>query len=210
MRLQAAQDALLLYSLCPAAEHSKVSSRRVGCNGVGMPRRRQACAPSTMILKARPPLLLLLQEGHPEGPERIAAIHSALDASGLASHPAVARLEPPSLTDAAARQALSQRLQLVHPKGYLRRLAEICGSLEVWSTARDTIAGCMCPLQHGVGGWRALRRRTRPRAASVWWEACSSNSSQPPAHCRPPTACPHNIHRGQPWWMTAHTLLAAP
>jgi acetoin utilization deacetylase AcuC-like enzyme len=62
---------------------------------------------------------------HPECPARIAAITAALRHGLLDQHPAVRQL--PRTTSTAAAEA---GLALVHPPAYLRRLQELCGTLQ--------------------------------------------------------------------------------
>ncbi|KAI8472046.1 MAG: histone deacetylase [Monoraphidium minutum] len=72
------------------------------------------------------------KEGHPECPERIAAIRDALSAAGLDRHAAARALGAADL--AAWRRGGAARLmgaiELVHPRAYLERLEAICGGLQ--------------------------------------------------------------------------------
>lgn len=79
---------------------------------------------------------------HPETPARIAAIQGALAAAGLDVHPAVQQLQ----AQPDMRSVLAS-LALVHPRGYLDRLQQICAGLQVWPAACAAAAAAVVAKQ---------------------------------------------------------------
>jgi len=109
-----------------------------------------AAGPATPVM----PVLVALDAAaahskpkHPEGPQRLAAVQSALQQSRLESSRAVRILHP-------VRSATDAELEAVHPLRYIQRLREICGSIQGPTLIDDSTyiaPGSMQAVTRGVG-----------------------------------------------------------